>query len=117
MLKRRNFEKIAKLEAGGKKNTAIFIVKHITTKTTYILKEIESKTLDILNEYKEEAVKLLKAKKHPNILQALGYYFYETTLNTYKLGLITEYLDLNQNFEHLYEAELRRDYTGLRKTS
>ena len=41
-------------------------------------------------------------QNNPNVIKFYGYYFSETMYNTYRLGLITEYLDQNQNLEAIY---------------
>lgn len=101
MFRRSDFKKI-ELLGSGKKNTRIFKVEHLPTKKIYALKEVEAKSLDKLNEYKEEAVQLSKAQNHPNILQFYGYYFYETPHNTFKLGIICEYINESRNLEIMY---------------
>ena len=54
---------------------------------------MEAKSLDKLNEYKEEAVQLFKAQNHKNIIQFYGYFFYETMYNTYRIGIVCEYIE------------------------
>jgi len=103
MFRRSDFKKLELLgSVGGKKNTKIYKVEHIPTKKIYALKEVEAKSLDKLNEYKEEAVQLSKAQNHPNILQFYGYYFYETSNNSFKLGIICEFINEHQNLEVIY---------------
>ena len=101
MFRRSDFRKL-ELFGGGKKNTKVFKVEYIKTGQIFALKEVEAKNLDKLNEYKEEAVQLSKAQHHPNILQCYGYYFYATTHNTYKLGIISEYINRDLNLELIY---------------
>ena len=101
MFRRSDFRKL-ELFGGGKKNTKVFKVEYIKTGQIFALKEVEAKNLDKLNEYKEEAVQLSKAQHHPNILQCYGYYFYATTHNTYKLGIISEYINREFNLESIY---------------
>ena len=84
------------------KNTKVFKVEYIATGQIFALKEVEAKNLDKLNEYKEEAVQLSKAQHHPNVMQSYGYYFYETSHNSYKLGIISEYIHRNLNLEVVY---------------
>ena len=101
MYKRGDFKKLGML-GNGKKNTKIFKVEHINTKKIYVLKEVEARSLEKLNEYKEEAVQLAKAQNHPNILQFYGYYFYETTHSTFKLGIVCEFLNDDSNLEKVF---------------
>ena len=101
MFRRSDFRKL-ELFGGGKKNTKVFKVEYIATGQIFALKEVEAKNLDKLNEYKEEAVQLSKAQHHPNIMQSYGYYFYETSHNSYKLGIISEYIHRNLNLEVIY---------------
>jgi serine/threonine protein kinase len=101
MFRRADFKKL-QLLGSGKKNTKIFKVEHLPTKKIYALKEVEAKSLEKLNEYKEEAVQLSRAQNHPNILQFYGYYFYETPHNTFKLGIICEYINEQYNLEIIY---------------
>lgn len=101
MFKRSDFKKLDLL-GSGKKNTKIFKVQHLQSKKIYVLKEVEAKSLEKLNEYKEEAVQLAKVQNHPNILQFFGYYFYETPHNTYKLGIVCEYINGSYNLEIIY---------------
>ena len=108
MFRRSDFKKL-ELLGSGKKNTRIYKVEHIPTNKIYALKEVEARSLDKLNEYKEEAVQLSKAQNHPNILQFYGYYFYETTHSTYKLGIVVEYISESQNLEVIYR---RRESKG-----
>jgi serine/threonine protein kinase len=108
MFRRSDFKKLEYFEGGGKKNTKIFRVEHVPTRKIYALKEVEAKNLEKLNEYKEEAVQLSKAQNHPNILQFYGYYFYETPHETYKIGLICEFLNHTQNFENIYRIREKK---------
>ena len=101
MFRRSDFGKL-ELFGGGKKNTKVFKVEYIATGQIFALKEVEAKNLDKLNEYKEEAVQLSKAQHHPNVMQSYGYYFYETSHNSYKLGIISEYIHRNLNLEVVY---------------
>ena len=101
MFRRSDFRKL-ELFGGGKKNTKVFKVEYIATRQIFALKEVEAKNLDKLNEYKEEAVQLSKAQHHPNKMQSYGYYFYETSQNSYKLGIISEYIHRNLNLEVVY---------------
>jgi serine/threonine protein kinase len=101
MYKRGDFKKLGML-GNGKKNTKIFKVEHINSKKIYVLKEVEARSLEKLNEYKEEAVQLAKAQNHPNILQFYGYYFYETTHSTFKLGIVCEFLNDDSNLEKVF---------------
>ena len=101
MFRRSDFRKL-ELFGGGKKNTKVFKVEYIATGQIFALKEVEAKNLDKLNEYKEEAVQLSKAQHHPNVMLSYGYYFYETSHNSYKLGIISEYIHRNLNLEVVY---------------
>ena len=101
MFRRSDFRKL-ELFGGGKKNTKVFKVEYIRTGQIFALKEVEAKNLDKLNEYKEEAVQLSKAQHHPNILQCYGYYFYQTSHNSYKLGMISEFIHHDLNLETIY---------------
>ena len=100
-MQKKDFKKL-ELLGGGKKNTKIYRVEYIHTGQIFALKEVEAKNLDKLNEYKEEAVQLSKAQHHPNVMQSYGYYFYETSHNSYKLGIISEYIHRNLNLEVVY---------------
>ena len=102
MFRRRDFRKI-ELFGGGKKNTKIFKVEYLKNGKIYALKEVEARDLEKLNDYKEEAVQLSRLQAHPNILQIFGYYFYETTHKTYKLGIICEFLEQKYNLEYIYK--------------
>jgi len=54
---------------------------------------------------------LSKSQSHPNILHFYGYYFYETPHNTFKLGIICEYINEGDNLEILYrKRELKKQY-------
>lgn len=109
MFRRSDFKKL-ELLGSGKKYTKIYKVEHVGTKKIYALKEVEAKSIEKLNEYKEEAVQLSKAQNHPNILQFYGYYFYETPHNTYKIGIICEYINESHNLEIIYR---KREQKGL----
>lgn len=56
-------------------------------------------------EYKEEAVQLSKVQNHPNIIKFYGYYFSETMYNTFRLGIVTEYIEHQQNLENIYRKK------------
>jgi len=107
MFRRGDFKKLGML-GSGKKNTKIFKVEHMQTKKIYVLKEVEARSLEKLNEYKEEAVQLAKAQNHPNILQFYGYYFYETTHSTFKLGIVCEFLNDDSNLEKIFRKRETR---------
>ena len=109
MFRRCDFRKI-ELFGGGKKNTKVYKVEYLKTGQIFALKEVEAKSLDKLNEYKEEAVQLSKAQHHPNILQCYGYYFYSTTKNTFKLGIISEYINRELNLENLLKKKKPKNY-------
>jgi len=109
MFHRTDFKKL-ELYGNGKKNTKVFKVLHIKSNKIYVLKEVEAKTLEKLNEYKQEAVQLSRVQNHPNILKTFGYYFYETTHHTYKLGIITEAINNDNNLEIIYR---KREYAHL----
>ena len=93
----------------GKKNTKIYKAIHLATGQVYALKEVEAKNFDKLNEYKEEAVQLMKIQNHPNIIRSSGYYLSETKYNSYKLGIVTEYMDGNMNLEYLYRKRKKQN--------
>jgi hypothetical protein len=38
----------------------------------------------------------MKVQNHPNIIRFFGYYFAETKYSSFKLGIITEYMDQKQ---------------------
>ena len=101
MFKKQDFKKVDLL-GSGKKNTKIYKAEHIATGKYYALKEVEAKTLDKLNEYKEEAVQLSKVQNHPNVLQFYGYYFYETMYNTFRIGIVCEYIEHKLNLEYVF---------------
>ena len=109
MFHRTDFKKL-ELYGNGKKNTKVFKVLHIKSSKIYVLKEVEAKTLEKLNEYKQEAVQLSRVQNHPNILKTFGYYFYETTHHTYKLGMISEAINNDNNLEIIYR---KREYAHL----
>ena len=100
-MQKKDFKKL-ELLGGGKKNTKIYKVQYIHTGQIFALKEVEAKNLDKLNEYKEEAAQLIKAQHHSNILQCYGYYFYETSYNSYKIGMVTELFNKDENLEVIY---------------
>ena len=102
-MQKKDFKKL-ELLGGGKKNTKIYRVEYIHTGQIFALKEVEANNLEKLNEYKEEAVQLIKAQHHPNILQCYGYYFYETSYNSYKIGMITELFNKEENLEIIYRS-------------
>ena len=102
-MQKKDFKKL-ELLGGGKKNTKIYKVQYVHTGQIFALKEVEAKNLDKLNEYKEEAAQLIKAQHHPNILQCYGYYFYETSYNSYKIGMITELFNREDNLEIIYRS-------------
>lgn len=104
MFRKQDFKKLDLL-GSGKKHTKIYKVQHLQTNKIYALKEIEAKTLDKLNEYKEEAVQLSKVQNFGNVIKFYGYYFAETMYNTFRLGIITEYMDHNTNLENLYRKK------------
>ena len=103
-MQKKDFKKL-ELLGGGKKNTKIYKVQYVHTGQIFALKEVEAKNLDKLNEYKEEAAQLIKAQHHSNILQCYGYYFYETSYNSYKIGMITELFNKNENLEIIYRLK------------
>ncbi|MBQ2130158.1 MAG: DUF4421 family protein, partial [Prevotella sp.] len=45
---------------------------------------------------------------HPNILQCYGYYFYETSYNSYKIGMITELFNRDENLEIIYRSREKK---------
>lgn len=96
MFKKTDFKKLQVL-GSGKKNTKIYKAVHLDSGKLYALKQIEAKNLDKLNEYKQEAVQLMKVQNHPNVIKFYGYYFAETKYNSFKLGIITEYMDQKTN--------------------
>jgi len=109
MFRKQDFKKLDLL-GSGKKHTKIYKVQHIPTNKIYALKEIEAKNLEKLNEYKEEAVQLSKVQNLPNIIKFYGYYFYETMYNTFRLGIVTEYMDHNWNLENLYRKKKKMNH-------
>ncbi len=44
----------------------------------------------------------MKVQNHSNVIKFYGYYFCETKYNSFKLGLITEYVDGKTNLEYIY---------------
>lgn len=102
MYHRNDFKKLSLIQGSGKKNTKVYLVEYLKDGKLYVLKEVEAKDLDKLNDYKEEAVQLSKLKVHPNILQIYGYYFHQTKHNSFRLGIISEYLHRDQNLEVVY---------------
>jgi len=108
MFRKQDFKKLDLL-GSGKKHTKIYKVEHVATGQIFALKEIEAKSLDKLNEYKEEAVQLSKVQNLPNIIKFYGYFFCETSYNTFRLGIVTEYMDNTLNLENLYR---KRKKTG-----
>ena len=106
-MQKKDFKKL-ELLGGGKKNTKIYRVQYVHTGQIFALKEVEAKNLDKLNEYKEEAAQLIKAQHHPNILQCYGYYFYETSYNSYKIGMITELFNKEENLEIIYRTREKK---------
>lgn len=109
MFRREDFKKVDLL-GSGKKNTKIFKALHKPSGKFFAIKEIEAKSIDKLNEYKEEAVQLCKIKNHPNIIQTYNYYFYETTVNTYRLAIVCELMDEGFNVERVFR---KRQSKGL----
>lgn len=101
MYKKEDFKKLDLL-GSGKKHTKIYKVQHVGNGKIFALKEIEAKNLEKLNEYKEEAVQLSKVQNHPNIVKFYGYYFCETMYNSFRLGLVTEYMEQSLNLENQY---------------
>lgn len=102
MYHRNDFKKLSLIQGSGKKNTKVYLVEYLKDGKLYVLKEVEAKDLDKLNDYKEEAVQLSKLKVHPNVLQIFGYYFHQTKHNSFRLGIISEYLHRDQNLEVVY---------------
>jgi serine/threonine-protein kinase len=47
-------------------------------------------------------VQLFKAQNHPNIIQFYGYYFYETMYNTFRIAIVTEFIEHRQNLEYVF---------------
>ena len=101
MFRKQDFRKVDLL-GPGKKNTKVYKAEHLPTGKFYALKEVEAKNIDKLNEYKEEAVQLFKAQNHPSIIQLYGYYFYETTYNTFRLAIVSEFIDHKLNLEYIF---------------
>ena len=106
-MQKKDFKKL-ELLGGGKKNTKIYRVQYVHTGQIFALKEVEAKNVDKLNEYKEEAAQLIKAQHHSNILQCYGYYFYETSYNSYKIGMITELFNKEENLEIIYRTREKK---------
>lgn len=109
MFRKEDFKKVDLL-GSGKKNTKIYKVIHRHSGKFYALKEVEAKSLDKLNEYKEEAVQLFKAQNHPNVIQFYGYFFYETMYNTFRIGIVCEYIEHKLNLEYVFR---KRKQMGL----
>lgn len=107
MFRKQDFRKLDLL-GSGKKHTKIFKVQHIQSGKIFALKEIEAKTLDKLNEYKEEAVQLSKVQNCANVIKFYGYYFAETQYATFRLGIITEYMDHSTNLEVVYRKRKKQ---------
>ena len=108
MFKKSDFKRLEVL-GSGKKNTKIYKAVHVSTGKFYALKEIEAKNLDKLNEYKEEAVQLMKVQNHPNVIRFYGYYFAETKYASFKLGIVTEYMDQKTNLEYIYRKRKKNN--------
>lgn len=51
----------------------------------------------------------MKIQNHPNIIRSSGYYLSETKYNSYKLGIVTEYMDGNMNLEYLYRKRKKQN--------
>ena len=115
MFRKQDFKKLDLL-GSGKKHTKIYKVQHLGSGKIYALKEIEAKTLEKLNEYKEEAVQLSKVQNHPNVIKFYGYYFSETMYNTFRLGLITEYMDHTQVYSNYLILESGKYLQKKKKT-
>ena len=47
-------------------------------------------------------MQLFKAQNHKNIIQFYGYFFYETMYNTYRIGIVCEYIEQRQNLEYVF---------------
>lgn len=45
---------------------------------------------------------MFKAQNHPNIIQFYGYFFYETMYNTFRVGIVCEYIEHRLNLEYVY---------------
>ena len=60
-------------------------------------------------------MQLSKAQNHPNILQFYGYYFYETPHNTFKLGIVCEYINEQNNLEAIYRRRESKSIINLKK--
>lgn len=44
----------------------------------------------------------MKVQNHPNVIKFYGYYFTETKYSSYKLGIITEFMEGKTNLEYIY---------------
>lgn len=44
----------------------------------------------------------MKVQNHPNVIKFYGYYFSETKFNSFKLSIITEFMDGKTNLEYIY---------------
>jgi len=108
MFRKQDFKKLDLL-GSGKKHTKIYKVEHVVTGQIFALKEIEAKSLDKLNEYKEEAVQLSKVQNLQNVIRFYGYFFCETSYNTFRLGIVTEYMDHTLNLENLYRKRKKNN--------
>lgn len=47
-------------------------------------------------------MQLFKAQQHPNVIQFFGYFFYETMYNTFRIGIVCEYIDHKMNLEYVF---------------
>jgi serine/threonine protein kinase len=109
MFRKQDFKKMEPL-GQGKKHTRIFKAVHLPTGQVFALKEIEAKSIDKLNEYKEEAVQLMKVQPHDNIIKFFGYYFHETNYGSFRLGIVTEFIEGGTCLESVFR---RRKKAGL----
>lgn len=55
-------------------------------------------------------MQLFKAQNYPNIIQFFGYFFYETMYNTFRIGIVQEYIDHRSNLEYVFR---KRKQQGL----
>mmetsp|Transcript_26864 Transcript_26864/g.30939 ORF Transcript_26864/g.30939 Transcript_26864/m.30939 type:complete len:687 (+) Transcript_26864:477-2537(+) len=107
MHKKSNYRKVDLLGT-GKKTTKIYKVEHIPTGKYYALKEVECRNIEKLNDYKEEAMQLSKIQGHPHMIKYYGYFFQETIYNTYRLGIIMEFLSPSMNMENVLRSRQKK---------
>jgi hypothetical protein len=50
----------------------------------------------------------MKVQNHPNVIKFYGYYFAETKYNSFKLGIITEYMYQKTNLEYIIYSKRKK---------